>query len=351
MDGAMRVKIHFHQQDEASIFLESNAIGDDQQRHELLFFSCFTATQLVHLANDMRGSSSLAKALSKLELPWAPVDDDLKAFTASILSKAPDTPKLVDYKGSPCKKRFEAELRISFPNKGKIKVNLELQSKGFGLWGRGTTYYIPHSVLLLFEYLARRRIQDGDYLYKLAEVAASCGKIYLNGKLSAENHLSQALTIFQMAEKETELFGPSWARIPVLGSERIGYLALMGVPSAQYQVGVMYHKGEGRPQDYKRAADHFRKAAKQGFAPAKYMLGWMYAMGQGVEQSTVEGIKWITEAALEGLVGAQVTLGQMYSTGFGVSLNLKEALKWYEMAAKQGNEEAKKRLSEMGSSI
>ena len=206
-------------------------------------------------------------------------------------------------------------------------------------------------MLLLLKYLARRRIQDGDYLYKLAEVAASCGKIYLNGKLSAENHLSQALTILRMAEKETELFGPSWARIPVLGSDRIGYLALVGVPSAQYQVGVMYHKGEGRPQDYKRAADHFRKAAEKGFSPAKYMIGCMYLGGDGVEQSYTEGIKWITEAAREGLVDAQVMLGQLYDEGVGMSRNLKEAAKWYSMAAKQGNRVAEKRLIEIGSSI
>ena len=73
MDGAMRVEIHFHQQDKASVFLESNATADDQQRHELLLFSCFTARQLVHLANDMQEASSLAKALSMFELPLAPL--------------------------------------------------------------------------------------------------------------------------------------------------------------------------------------------------------------------------------------------------------------------------------------
>jgi len=344
----MRVEIHFHQKDKASVFLESNATADDQRRHELLLFSCFAARQLANVAEDMQLASSLAKSLSMFELPLAPLDDDLKPFIGFVLTTAPDAAKLVDYKGIPGRKLFEAEIRIVPP------TSFTLQNKGFGSLLRGINYYATNSVLLLLKYLARRRIEDGDYLYNLSKVAEFCGRIYLKGKLTPENHLSEALKIIRMAELETQRFGPSWVTHPlgVLASgDRIGYLSLVGFPSAQYQVAMMYYQGEVRPQDYKAAADHFRKAAEKGFSPAKYMIGCMYLEGHGVELSYSESFKWIAEAAKEGYALAQVVLGQMYDEGAGVSRNRKEALKWYGMAAKQGKAEAQKRLSEIGSSI
>jgi len=350
MDGAMKVEIHFHQKDKASVFLESNATGDDQRRNELLFFSCFAARQLVNVADDMQLASSLAKALSMFELPLAPLDDDFKPFIGFVLTTAPNGAKLVDYRGIPGRKLFEAEIRIVPPS----SFSFTLQNKGFGSLLRGINYYAKDSVLLLLKYLARRRIEDGDYLYNLSKVAEFCGKIYLKGKLTPKDHLSEAVKIIRMAELETQRFGPSWVTHPlgVLASgDRIGYLSLVGVPSAQYQVAMMYYQGEVRPQDYKAAADHFRKAAGKGFSPAKYMIGCMYLEGNGVELSYAESFKWITEAAEEGYAPAQVVLGQMYDEGAGVSRNLKEAAKWYGMAAKQGNEAAKKKLLEIGSLI
>jgi TPR repeat protein len=345
----MRVEIHFHQLDEASVFFESSVTEEDQQqRDEIIFFSLFTARQLTNVGNDMQAASSLAKALSTFELPWAPERDDLKAFTAFILSGGPDTPELVDYNGSPGRKIFEAELRMG------PSLSFTLRGKNFGLVDRGYSYYALRSVLLLLRYLARRRMQEGkacpDYLYNLAKVAEFCGKLYLNGKLSVENHVSEALDLVSIAQKETLLYGPSWVDSPVYGSDRIGYLAFSSVPEAIYEVGCRYHKGEVYPQDDKAAADHFRKAAEKGFLPAKYMLGCMYLDGDGVEKSEAEGFKWITEAALEGYVDAQVVLGKMYESGIGLSQNLKEATKWYNMAAKGGNEEAQMLLSHMGSS-
>src|SRR5512135_1801276 len=63
-----------------------------------------------------------------------------------------------------------------------------------------------------------------------------------------------------------------------------GPLAEQGLPEAQYNLGVMYRKGQGVPEDYVAAAKWWKKAAEQGYAPAQYRLGVMYRKGYGVPQ-------------------------------------------------------------------
>ena len=60
--------------------------------------------------------------------------------------------------------------------------------------------------------------------------------------------------------------------------------AKQGDADAQYNLGNMYHKGEGVQQSFKNAKIAYKKAADQGHADAQYKLGALYQMGQGVEQ-------------------------------------------------------------------
>jgi len=57
-----------------------------------------------------------------------------------------------------------------------------------------------------------------------------------------------------------------------------------GIPDSQYNLGKMYYKGLGVPQDYKEAAKWTRLAAEQGIPLAQFNLGFMYDHGQGVLQ-------------------------------------------------------------------
>ena len=59
-------------------------------------------------------------------------------------------------------------------------------------------------------------------------------------------------------------------------------LAEQGNAVAQFNLGVMYEKGEGVPKDYKQAAYWYSKAAEQGNAEAQTILGIMYGEGEGV---------------------------------------------------------------------
>jgi hypothetical protein len=73
-----------------------------------------------------------------------------------------------------------------------------------------------------------------------------------------------------------------------------------GDAKAQNNLGLMYDKGKGVPQDYAEAAWRYRLAADQGNADAQNNLGRMYAKGQGVPQDYVQAHMWFNLAATTG---------------------------------------------------
>ena len=74
-------------------------------------------------------------------------------------------------------------------------------------------------------------------------------------------------------------------------------LAEHGVAEAEREVGFMYYRGEGVPQNYIEAVKWFRAAAEQGFVSAQHDLGVMYLNGQGVTQDYVLAHMWFNLAA------------------------------------------------------
>ena len=117
-------------------------------------------------------------------------------------------------------------------------------------------------------------------------------------------------------------------------------LAALGNARAQYELGFMYERGNGVPQDYKEAASWYRKAAEQGNAPAQFYLGQMYDVGKGVPQGYEEAASWYRKAAEQGEALAQLYLGFLYAHGQGVPVDRVQAYKWYAIAATSGNDMA-----------
>lgn len=107
-------------------------------------------------------------------------------------------------------------------------------------------------------------------------------------------------------------------------------------PRSLFELGVMYWKGNGVPQDYVKAAEYYRKAAELGHAEAQYSLGTLYKGGAGVPRNYVEAAKWYRMAAEQGLKEAQFHLGYVYYNGEGVPRNYTEAAKWFRIVAEQG---------------
>jgi uncharacterized protein len=120
-----------------------------------------------------------------------------------------------------------------------------------------------------------------------------------------------------------------------------------GYADAQLNLGIMYAGGQGVPQDDAAAVMWYRKAANQGHAKSQSILGVLYRNGQGVPQDYVEAAKWYRKAAEQGQVHAQSTLGVLYRYGQGVSEDYAEAVKWYRKAAEQGYASAQRNLGVM----
>lgn len=112
--------------------------------------------------------------------------------------------------------------------------------------------------------------------------------------------------------------------------------AQKGYPAAQYDLGLLYIKGDGVEKDEEVAVKWFKKAAEQGYPAAQYTLGLCFRVGMGVEQDEEEAVTWFAEAAQQEHGGAQYALGMHYFKGDG-ELDDEEAVKWFIKAAEQGH--------------
>ena len=120
-----------------------------------------------------------------------------------------------------------------------------------------------------------------------------------------------------------------------------------GHPTAKFNLGVTYDLGLGVPQNYAEALKWYRLAAEQGHTAALFNLGLMYLNGHGVPQNDAEAMKWFRKAADKGHTAAQYSLGVMYDLGRGVPQNYAEAVKWYRLAADHGYVQAQHNLGLM----
>jgi len=113
-------------------------------------------------------------------------------------------------------------------------------------------------------------------------------------------------------------------------------LAEAGDPASQYNLAMLYARGDGVEADLAAAARWFRKAAEQGQVEAQARLGGMYAHGLGVEQDYAEAARWFTRAAEQHHKISQYELGVLYGNGDGVPRDNVAAFFWFTLAARQG---------------
>ena len=93
------------------------------------------------------------------------------------------------------------------------------------------------------------------------------------------------------------------------GVKYIRMAAERGDAKAQTQLAFMYIKGEGVPQDMKKAFDLYMQAAVQGDATAQYNVGIMYYFGKGVDKDIDQSFIWYKKSAEQGHTNAQYNLG------------------------------------------
>lgn len=115
-------------------------------------------------------------------------------------------------------------------------------------------------------------------------------------------------------------------------------LAEQGNIEAQFNLGIMYEKGNGVSKDLKEALQWYRLAADQGDAMAQYNIGVYYAQGMGVAKDFKESMRWTRLAAQQGDALAQFNIATMYNKAMGVPQNSVAAHMWFNLSLANGDQ-------------
>jgi TPR repeat protein len=153
-------------------------------------------------------------------------------------------------------------------------------------------------------------------------------------------------------------------------------------PDAEFNLGLMYAKGEGNAEghpDMAKAIPYIQKAAAQNHATAQYLLALAFHEGTGVERDEEQCKKWMIASAEQGYSNAQFSLAaryylvsdyqnafqwfkraadqkhsraelniaSMYFVGQGTGKDLQQALYWYQRAAAHGESSALRMIGSM----
>ena len=89
--------------------------------------------------------------------------------------------------------------------------------------------------------------------------------------------------------------------------------------------------------DYKRSFKARMAAAQAGDAEAQYQLAMMYFRGQGTKVDPKEMQRWFLAAAEQGHPLAQLRMGNIYKDGFYQTRDLPRANEWFRKASLQEN--------------
>ncbi|MDR1898085.1 MAG: toll/interleukin-1 receptor domain-containing protein [Prevotellaceae bacterium] len=103
-------------------------------------------------------------------------------------------------------------------------------------------------------------------------------------------------------------------------------------PEAQNFLGDLFSRGLHVPENKKKAAELYEKAAKQGNICAQFALGGFYRFGEGAHtpRNYEQAAKYFNMAALQGHQQAQKSLVAMYNKQQYVTLDFLEKQSWYK---------------------
>lgn len=113
--------------------------------------------------------------------------------------------------------------------------------------------------------------------------------------------------------------------------------AALGDVRAQFNLGVMYYTAEGIKQNYAKAKELFQKTADQGNARGQFNLGVMYYRGEGMKQNLAKAADLFTKAGMQNFQEAQFNIGVMEAKGEGRTADIGKAYAWFSLAQENGN--------------
>lgn len=123
-------------------------------------------------------------------------------------------------------------------------------------------------------------------------------------------------------------------------------LAQKGDARAMNNLGVLFDRGQGVPEDPAEALRWFKQAAENGHGPGMSNYGRMLEQGRGTARDAVQAAHWFQQAADRNVADAQYNLGVLYERGEGVAASDKDAAAWYSRAAANQQINAQARLGQ-----
>ena len=103
-----------------------------------------------------------------------------------------------------------------------------------------------------------------------------------------------------------------------------------GDPRSQNNLGALYLRGKGVPQNYQKAYELFLQSATENFKGAIFNLGVMNLRGYGRKKNYQEAALWFRKGAELNDPEAQFFLGVLLSKGLGIQSDLASAAKWFQ---------------------
>ncbi len=109
---------------------------------------------------------------------------------------------------------------------------------------------------------------------------------------------------------------------------------------ACYNLGLMYHDGDGVTKNMDEAVKWYTKSASLNYKEAQYMLASLVFQREIQSLSYAQAADYYQQAATLGHVKSQLNLGMLYFRGDVIAQDLALALKWIQLAASNNNSEA-----------
>lgn len=113
--------------------------------------------------------------------------------------------------------------------------------------------------------------------------------------------------------------------------------AKKGYAASMLAIGGLYYNGDGVGKDVSEALAWYQNAVDHGNTEAMDAIGTLYLEGEGVPQSDAEAVRWFQRGADLHDATAIASLGRAYRLGQGVKKDQREALRLYRLSAEMGS--------------
>jgi hypothetical protein len=183
MDSVTKLEIHFHEQEKASVYLETNCKGLDEKIGEIGILVLFAIRIMSNL-----GRNAVSDGLATLLV------DAPKWLRGIAAGEMRGDVSVIPYPGYVGRKRFIAEFKMN-----DKAYQFKYKAKGFGWFSSGIGYYSPNAVLVFLRFLAAKRLADNRYLEIMLDSAAMAGRAQLAREISVTNHYVLATAIISRA--------------------------------------------------------------------------------------------------------------------------------------------------------